>query len=54
MLCWSTKARGEQRHKIAPEHDITMASLNLSMNRLREIFVFPDGESGNERREILE
>lgn len=31
-----------------------MASLNLGMNRLKEIFVFTDGQSGNKKREILE
>lgn len=44
MPCCSTKGRGKERHKLAPEHDTMMASLNLSMNMLREISVFPDGE----------
>lgn len=49
MPCCSTKGRGKQRHKLAPEHDTTMASLNLGMNRLGEISVFPDGEDREQR-----
>lgn len=44
MPCCSAKGRGKQGNKTAPEHDTVMASLNLRVNRLRKISVFPDGE----------